>query len=436
MHGRNNPLPPVVRELAPDCAFTENGPDGRVRHKLRGRVLKGRKLSGEEAEWVVLDIVHQAAALLTAVNDDPTHLFGHKGMTSNSLVLFGSVNKRLNDFRDHLNELFSTPDARYVPLHTDAPAPDNDTPAHDEPEGEEEPVPWRLSTRQYQHAELALFEGYAGTSASGFAAEVAAERAIAQLDYVEDLYRDWNDGMADPTVSYRDETGHFVRWSVQHRHARDLTYGTVRWTGPLSTIDSEKRWADARRLLNDDTLPTLDRVAGLLLILYAQKIATISQLTVDDVHFDGDTVSITFGTSPVVLPAPMASLVHELVATRRGKAKIGTPEDVPWLFPGGHPGRPLTDSQIGIRLHKIGIRPKQDRSTALFTLATELPAAILARMLGVHIKVAVQWQKASAGDWAAYAADVSQRSRREITEVNEGFQPPDSSPSGTSGRGC
>ncbi|MFI9248224.1 hypothetical protein ACIGXF_37995 [Streptomyces sp. NPDC053086] len=33
--------------------------------------------------------------------------------------------------------------------------------------------------RQYQHAELALFEGYAGTSPSGIAAEVAAERAIA-----------------------------------------------------------------------------------------------------------------------------------------------------------------------------------------------------------------------------------------------------------------
>jgi hypothetical protein len=57
-------------------------------------------------------------------------------------------------------------------------------------------------------------------------------------------------------------------------------------------------------------------------------------------------------------------------------------------------------------------------------------------MLGVHIKVAVQWQKASAGDWAAYAAVVSQRSRREITEVNEEFEPHDISPSGTSGRGC
>jgi hypothetical protein len=64
---------------------------------------------------------------------------------------------------------------------------------------------------------------------------------------------------------------------------------------------------------------------------------------------------------------------------------------------------------MGRRHHKIGIRPRQDRSTALFTLAAELPAAILARMLGVHIEVAVQWQKASAGDWAAYAADVSRR---------------------------
>ncbi|MEU9167677.1 site-specific integrase [Streptomyces sp. NPDC048420] len=215
--------------------------------------------------------------------------------------------------------------------------------------------------------------------------------------------------MTDAAFRYRDETGHFVRWSVQHRHAHGLTCSAVRWTGPQCTIDSEKRWADARRLLNEDTLPTADRVAGLLLTLYAQKISTISQLTVEDVDFTGETVAITFGASPVILPTPLGALVRELVATRRGKAKIGTPDDVPWLFPGGQPGRPLSDSQVGLRLHKIGIRPQQDRSTALFTLAAELPAAILARMLGIHIQVAVQWQKASAGDWAAYAADVSRR---------------------------
>ncbi|MFF3957362.1 amino acid permease [Streptomyces sp. NPDC001890] len=47
------------------------------------------------------------------------------------------------------------------------------------------------------------------------------------------------------------------------------------------------------------------------------------------VSVDDDTVAITFGTSPVVLPEPLAGLIRELVATRRGKAKIGTPDDVP-----------------------------------------------------------------------------------------------------------
>ena len=49
------------------------------------------------------------------------------------------------------------------------------------------------------------------------------------------------------------------------------------------------------------------------------------------------------------------------------------------------------------------------RPAALFQLATELPAALLARMLGIHIAVAVAWQRASAGDWTSYAADIAHR---------------------------
>ncbi|MGW4694490.1 hypothetical protein ACWEO1_19145 [Kitasatospora cineracea] len=60
---------------------------------------------------------------------------------------------------------------------------------------------------------------------------------------------------------------------------------------------------------------------------------------------------------------------------------------------------------MGERLRKLGIRLAETRSTTLFQLATEPPAAIL----GIHITVAVKWQRAAAGDWAAYAADVSRR---------------------------
>src|SRR5229473_3540980 len=81
----------------------------------------------------------------------------------------------------------------------------------------------------------------------------------------------------------------------------------------------------------------------------------------------------------------------------------------PWLFPGGQPGRPVSTARLTQRLGDLGIRPGQARSTALFQLAAEIPAAILARTLGIHTDVAVTWQRLSAGDWGTYAADVSRR---------------------------
>ncbi|MGX1760465.1 hypothetical protein ACWIG5_26720 [Streptomyces lydicus] len=58
----------------------------------------------------------------------------------------------------------------------------------------------------------------------------------------------------------------------------------------------------------------------------------------------------------------------------------------------------------------ISVKSGQGRSTALFALAQQVPASLLSKMLGVHIKVAVAWQRASGGDWVAYAADVAARS--------------------------
>ena len=181
-----------VRELARDCAFTEPGPDGRTRHKLRGRVFKDRVLAGDCEEWVVLDVVHQAVNVLLTVNDDPTHLFGYSGVRKDGMN--ANMLTRLNRFAAHASDVLAQPG-------TDAFIPGDGQAA------------WTLTTlqfrrtlawhiahqpfgvvagaRQYKHAQVAVFEGYAGTSASGFAAEVEAEHAVARLDYAENLYRDW-----------------------------------------------------------------------------------------------------------------------------------------------------------------------------------------------------------------------------------------------------
>ncbi|WP_405961960.1 hypothetical protein OG713_44310 [Streptomyces sp. NBC_00723] len=148
--------------------------------------------------------------------------------------------------------------------------------------------------------------------------------------------------ITDPHSTYPRETSHFVRWSVTHRHAHDLTYPAVAWPGPTTALDTERRWALARRLLHDDTIPVADRVAGLLLLLYAQRPAAICRLTTAHVIRSGDRTRIQCGSKPIALPEPVAGLVRDLATTRdRGRIKNGAPgANTPWLFPRYPPRHP------------------------------------------------------------------------------------------------
>jgi hypothetical protein len=223
---------------------------------------------------------------------------------------------------------------------------------------------------------------------------------------------DLDEWMAAASTSQRGPTGHFIRWA-RNQKLTSLAFPATRWPGPTRVIDAEGRWAQARLLLHDDTLKPRDRVAGLLVLLYAQQPAAISRLTVDHVQASEGVVRLRLGREPVVVPEPLATLVLHLVITRQGHATTGDQGTSRWLLPGGRPGQPVSPYRLSERLHQIGIQPGPARSTALFQLATELPAAILARMLGIHIDVAVAWQRASAGDWMTYAADVSRRTAKD-----------------------
>jgi hypothetical protein len=214
----------------------------------------------------------------------------------------------------------------------------------------------------------------------------------------------------DESATYREETGRLIRWA----RANKLTTAHVpatSWNGPTQPLDHQHRWDVARRLLHDDSLNPEDRLAGLLVLLYAQGATAISHMTVEQIQADAQEVRLRLGRVPIRLPEPLATLARAVVSNRKGHATIGARAPSRWLFPGGQPGRPISSARLTHRLNNLGIRPNQDRSTALFQLATEIPAAILARTLGIHTDVAVTWQRHAAGDWAAYAAEIARRTR-------------------------
>jgi hypothetical protein len=225
--------------------------------------------------------------------------------------------------------------------------------------------------------------------------------------------------LASGHATGRREAGHFVRWARRQK-LTSLDFEATKWGGPTGDFDTEARWRQARRLLHDASIKAEDRVAGLFVLLYAQWPAAISRLTLDHVQADEHQVLIRLGREPIVLPEPLDALVRQLLTTRHGHASLGDQGTSPWLFPGGRPGQPISAAQVGERLRQLGLRPGQDRSSALFGLASELPAALLARLLGITISVAVSWQRASGGDWTNYAADYSRRRQHSAINVADG----------------
>jgi hypothetical protein len=201
----------------------------------------------------------------------------------------------------------------------------------------------------------------------------------------------------------------FVCWALARRLAVDLDLPPRPKTGPTRPIDAEQRWATARRLLTDTDLDPADRVAGLLVLCYAQPATAIARLTLDRITHGPGGVHLLLGSAPALLPEPLADLVLELAATRKGHATIGSPATSPWLLPGGTPGHPIGADRLAIRLGRLGVYTRPGRAAALTDLAAQLPVGVLARLLGVSPGAATSWKHVSGGTWTSYAAELSQR---------------------------
>jgi hypothetical protein len=184
-----------VQAMQRGCLTLTRSEDGMIlRHRIRSTAYKGKSNRGEPAEWVTIEPVAKAIDVLERLS---FRAASSRGLATLWPVLAtksyskdhlsAEIVRQLNRYRDHLNELFDTPDVSAVPNGPDG-------------------APWRITTRQfrrtiawhianrpfgtiagmiqYKHASVAAFEGYAGSSRSGFRAEVENERSLGQLDDV------------------------------------------------------------------------------------------------------------------------------------------------------------------------------------------------------------------------------------------------------------
>ncbi|GAB2953694.1 hypothetical protein GCM10027075_61730 [Streptomyces heilongjiangensis] len=115
---------------------------------------------------------------------------------------------------------------------------------------------------------------------------------------------------------------------------------------PYRTLsDDADRWCLVHRFLHDDSIATVDRVAGLLVLLYGQPLTKIASLTTRQVLTTEEGIRRALGSHPVAVPPPLDQLLISLTEDRDGALVFGRSTRHRWLLPGTRPGRPRSARQ-------------------------------------------------------------------------------------------
>jgi len=194
----------------------------------------------------------------------------------------------------------------------------------------------------------------------------------------------------------------FLAWARDRRLAGEIHIPSRPGTQPGPALPDRERWRVLDRCLHDDTLPVADRVAGALVLLDGQPLSHVVTLDPDSVQRRDGHIYLTLGTCAIRLLPELARLTEQLRA--QATDRPAGPASRRWLFPSQRPGEHLRPAALGARLRRLGPGHRTARNSALIALAAELPAPVLASLLGLHLNTAVRWPQYAPTDWAAYLA--------------------------------
>lgn len=214
-------------------------------------------------------------------------------------------------------------------------------------------------------------------------------------------------GDVDAWLADGPTTRHLIRTffvqAVKNRTCTDITIGH-RQAKTVPVLGQDQRLAMLKACLagNIDTLPY--RVAATLLLLYAQPVVKIAAMKSTDVILTPEGPRLSLGDkNPASVPEPFASLLTEHVASRPNM-RTGNSSGSKWLFPGYRPGRHIHPNTLMERLRETGINLLGARNAALRGLIAEVPAPLVAEMLGYSYQVTQKHATAAAQPMSRYVA--------------------------------
>ena len=203
-----------------------------------------------------------------------------------------------------------------------------------------------------------------------------------------------------PTTRHAIRT--FIVWSGEQKLNPELSVG-FRQARSSRLITQDDRLGLLRRCLAGEPGTVPYRVAGSLLLLYAQPLVRIAAMQTTQVQVAPTELRILLGDEAAPVPEPFAQLLREHLAARPNLRTANTAGS-PWLFPGYRAGRHLHVQSIMDRLRAIGIDLLGARNAALRDLVRQVPAPIVATQLGYSHQVTQRHTALAAEPMSKYAS--------------------------------
>ncbi len=222
-----------------------------------------------------------------------------------------------------------------------------------------------------------------------------SERGLVLVQVRQEDIDDWFATASNPFMA-----ADFISWAIRRRRCRRLKLPSRRYTSSPG-CPSARLAEIVARLVTDEEIALGDRVAGLIVVLFAQQVTRVSKLRLSDlVEADGE-LFLRLGDEPVALPTPVGALVSRYAGERWNMTSTNTGTE--FLFPGRRPGEHIIATQLRIRLGQLGIT-RAERQGSLTHLLSEVPAAVVAKATGYSPGTTAARAAQTGSDWASYAA--------------------------------
>lgn len=187
---------------------------------------------------------------------------------------------------------------------------------------------------------------------------------------------------------------HFLRWRAQAGKNTSLRPPAYQRTQFCIGGNVGSHEEALRRVISDPAPDPRLSLAVLLTVVYGIRVHRIAALRIEQLTDRGGAAWVRLGSVALELPSVALPWVMSIVQGVPLKRRFGGSSDgSQWVFPGSRHGDHVLASSLAAQLRDADVSPTLAHQASAAAIITQVPPAVVARILGIDMTTAAQWHQ-------------------------------------------